>query len=104
MWLFGFPSICECVHNWLDNPINLLCRWNGLFDGVEDFGHITALLLSFRLFALHVSSNFVFSTARIFTPFFTPFFAFFPAGAKRCGIVNLVEMLGFEPTIMFKNE
>jgi hypothetical protein len=64
MWLFGFPPICECIHNWLDNPINLLCRGNGLFDGIDHLCYITALLLSFRPFALHFSSNFAAVTRR----------------------------------------
>jgi hypothetical protein len=46
-WLFGLRSICQCVHNWLDDPINFLRGGNGLFDGVDNVGHITALLLFF---------------------------------------------------------
>jgi len=85
VWLFGFPSICECVHNWLDNPINLLCRGNSLFDGVNHFGHITTLLLSFCLFALHFSSNFAaFGTACDFPLVSSPFLPF-PGGSEAVG-------------------
>jgi hypothetical protein len=73
MWLFGFPSICECVHNWLDNPINPLCRGNGLLNDVDHFGNITAAFFS----SFCASSNFAalrrrrFSSrsSRLFLPF-----------------------------------
>jgi hypothetical protein len=92
MWLFGLPSICDCVHNWLDNPINLFCRRNRLFNRVDDFGYITALLLSFRLFTLHFFSPICcVGTTQVFTVVFTRFFAFFPVKRSNAGIVKLVE-------------
>jgi hypothetical protein len=81
--LFGFPSICECVYDWLDDPINFLCCRNGLLNGVDHFAYITALLLSFPLFAFHFSSNFAVLARRGFSPSFHPFFCFFPAGLKQ---------------------
>src|SRR5207247_2620308 len=81
-----------------DQPLNLLCRLNCLFDGVDGFVYITALLLSVRLFTLHFCLQFCcVGAALIFTLVFTPFFVF--SAWKRSGekIVKLVETTKTSP-------
>jgi hypothetical protein len=74
---FGFPAVCNDRFNYrLDSAIHLLCGGNRLFDAIDHFQYITALLLFFPLFTFHFASNFVVLARRSFPhvlPSFLPF-------------------------------
>jgi hypothetical protein len=74
---FGLPAVCNDRFNYrLDSAINLLRGGNRLFDAIDHFQYITALLLSFRFFTLHFSSNFAVVTRRSFPYVSSPFLPF----------------------------
>jgi hypothetical protein len=88
-----FPSVCHDRFNyWLDSPIDLHCRISDLFESIDRLFDIAALLsFSFRVFAFHFSSILLCWHGADFHPFFTHFFAFFPAQRGVAWIAKLVE-------------
>src|SRR5436309_14676170 len=87
---FGFPAVCNDGFNYrLNSAINLLCGGNRLFDAIDHFQYITALLLSFRLFSVSYFLHFCcVGTAQIFIPLSSPFLPFSLRGRSSSKIVD----------------